>query len=98
MNVDGPWVKVHEGAGLQWFDSGGGWRFNCQYGKVWRDAGWRWVDGGTDERWIYKVEGVSGKRKLPMSWSELEQLMGERVSEPPVPPRATKVRKCTLLE
>ena len=91
------WVKVYEGAGLQWFDSGGGWRFNCQYGKVWRGAGWRWIDGGANERWTYKVEGVSGKRKLPMSWPMSEQLMDECISEPPVPPRPVKTKKlCEL--
>ena len=57
---------------------------------MWREAGWRWIDGGTDERWIYQVEAASGKRKLSM------RELGEHVSEPPVPSHAAKVRKSTV--
>ena len=73
---------------MRWFDweDGGGWRYNCWYGKIWKEeGGWRWVNDGPC--WNYHVLHT-GKRKReePMGESQLEWAMTQAVGgirEPP---------------
>ena len=61
-NSSAYWVEKAEGPGMVWFNSGGGWRFNCWWGPLWRVAGWRWVADNPNGTVFWQYDWESKRR------------------------------------